>query len=172
MNAYSWPGNVRELEGVGSTFLDGYHAALEAEDSHQFAVRLTGMDPVMRGFAFEGAAMALALLDFLTPWRLDRVTRLLRGAGAAHAYMVHIGVGWAFARLRRRFDEVPRGMDPLLGWLAADGYGFHEGCFHPRRFVHERAVPSRISGYGLRAVPRMDARKMKGSASRWKSRSG
>jgi hypothetical protein len=42
-------------------------------------------------------------------------------------------------------------MDPLLGWLAADGYGFHEGYFHPRRFVESRALPPRVSGYARRA---------------------
>jgi enediyne biosynthesis protein E3 len=143
---------VRErLERVGFTFLEGYHAALETEGSEELAHRLNAPEPVLRGFAFEGAAMALGLLDALTPWQRDRVTAFVRGAGAAHAYMVHVGAGWALARLRRPFNDIPHGMDPLLGWLAADGYGFHQGYFHPRRFVHERAVPARVSGYGLRA---------------------
>lgn len=145
------PPAVRErLERVGLTFLDGYHAALQAEGG-ALAARLDCADPVFRGFAYEGAAMAMALLDLLTPWRRDRLAGFLRGAGAPHAYMVHVGAGWALARLRRPMHGVPRGMDPLLGWLAADGYGFHEGYFHPRRFVHEQIVPARISGYGLRA---------------------
>ncbi len=141
----------QRLESVGFAFLEGYHSALEAEDSQELDRRLNATESVLRGFAFEGAAMALALLDIVTPWRRDRVSRLLQGSGAAHAYMVHVGAGWALARLRRRFDDVPAGMDPLLGWLAADGYGFHEGYFHPLRSVHEQAVPARVSGYGLRA---------------------
>ncbi|HEU4452184.1 MAG TPA: DUF1702 family protein [Longimicrobium sp.] len=138
------------LERVGLTFLDGYHAALEVDDD-ELAARLDATEPVLRGFGYEGAAMAMALLDALTPWRRGRLAAFLRGAGAPHAYMAHVGAGWALARLRRRMDGVPRGMDPLLGWLAADGYGFHEGYFHPRRYVDGQARPRRLSGYASRA---------------------
>lgn len=142
---------VRErLERVGFTFLDGYHAALETEGD-ELTARLDATGPDVRGFAYEGAAMALALLDALTPWRPGRIAAFLRGAGAPHVYMVHVGAGWALARLRRRMADVPRGMDPLLGWLAADGYGFHEGYFHPRRYADGCARPPRVSGYALRA---------------------
>ncbi|HEX6037099.1 DUF1702 family protein [Longimicrobium sp.] len=146
----STPAARERLEGVGLTFLDGYHAALE-EDAGALGARLDATPSLLRGFAYEGAAMALALLDALTPWRRGRLAAFLRGAGAAHAYMVHVGAGWALARLRRRMDGVPRGMDPLLGWLAADGYGFHEGYFHPRRYADTRARPPRLSGYALNA---------------------
>lgn len=138
------------LERVGATFLEGYHAALET-DACALARRLDEIERELRGFAYEGAAMALALLDLLTPWNRHRVRAFLRGPGGAHAYMVHVGAGWALARLGRPFHRVPRGMDPLLGWLAADGYGFHEGYFHPRRTVEARAVPRRVSGYAARA---------------------
>ncbi len=139
------------LERVGHTFLDGYHAALEEDAEDGLAARLEAVEPAMRGFAYEGAAMAMALLDALTPWRRGRVPAFLRGAGRSHAYMVHVGAGWALARLRRSFHDVPREMDPLLGWLAADGYGFHQGYFHPRRFVDARVLPRRVSGYARRA---------------------
>jgi hypothetical protein len=137
------------LERVGAAFVGGYNAALEA-DADELPARLDEAGAELRGFAYEGAAMALALLDALTPWRRGRVAAFLRGAGEPHAYMVHVGAGWALARLRRRLDGVPRGMDPLLGWLAADGYGFHEGYFHPRRHVDRLALPRRASGYALR----------------------
>lgn len=138
------------LERVGFTFLDGYHAALECEGG-ELAARLDATEPVFRGFGYEGAAMALALLDLLTPWRRGRLAAFLHGAGAPHAYMLYVGAGWALARLRRPLDGVPRGMDPLLGWLAADGYGFHEGYFHPRRYAAGGTPPRRLSGYAPRA---------------------
>ena len=53
----------------------------------------------------------------------------LAGPGAAHTYMVHVGAGWALAQLRRRVDRALARLDPLLGWLAVDGYGFHQGYF-------------------------------------------
>jgi len=144
------PATRRRLEGIGFAFLGGYHAALEEDDAVELGERLEGTEPVLRGFAFEGAAMGLALLDGLTPWRRGRLRTFLRGPGAPHVYMVHVGAGWALARLRRMFGEPPRDMDPLLGWLAADGYGFHEGYFHPGRYAEGGAAPGRVSGYARR----------------------
>lgn len=139
------------LEEVGFTFLRGYHAALAEEEPGPLGAALDREAPERRGFAYEGAAMALALLDRLAPWRRDRVERFLRGPGDGHAYMVHVGAGWALARLRRGLDRPPAGMNPLLGWLALDGYGFHEGYFHPGRVVERREVPRRLRGYARRA---------------------
>ncbi|MET0396337.1 MAG: DUF1702 family protein, partial [Longimicrobiaceae bacterium] len=144
------PATRRRLEGVGLAFLGGYHAALEEDGAAELGARLEGAEPALRGFAFEGAAMGLALLDRLAPWRRDRLRTFLRGPGAPHVYMVHVGAGWALARLRRGFAGPPRDMDPLLGWLAADGYGFHEGYFHPARYARGGAAPGRVSGYARR----------------------
>jgi hypothetical protein len=113
--------------------------------------RLGEVTPELRGFAFEGAALGLALLDFLTPWRRDRVSRFLRGAGDAHAYMVHVGAGWVWARAPWGFRRRQKKMDPLLGWLAFDGWGFHEGFFHGSKYIGGRLPPRRLSGYERRA---------------------
>jgi hypothetical protein len=97
--------------------------------------------------------MALALLDCLTPWNRSRLSDFLAGPGADHLYMVTIGAGWAWARLGRWIAPVARELqrlDPVLGWLALDGYGFHEGYFHPERTVVEQARPRQIRGYGAK----------------------
>ena len=73
------------LELVGGTFLAGYHLALECDSIPELDSKLEGVELELRGFAFEGAAMGLALLDWLTPWRRDRLRTFLRGAGDAHA---------------------------------------------------------------------------------------
>jgi hypothetical protein len=139
------------LEQVGCTFLEGYHAALEEEEPGALGLRLNEANVELRGFAFEGAAMGLSLLDYLMPWKRERLRAFLAGPGAHHAYMVHVGAGWALARLRRRVDRALERLDPLLGWLAVDGYGFHEGYFHWPCRVREKRVPGRLSGYALRA---------------------
>jgi hypothetical protein len=49
--------------------------------------------------------------------------------------MLHVGAGWAYARvpwLRWRIETVLRKFDPVLRWLVLDGYGFHQGYFHFR----------------------------------------
>jgi hypothetical protein len=140
----------RRLERVGTTFLSGYHTALEETDPLALAQRLNLTDLELRGFAFEGAATGLALLDLLTPWKRDRWRLFLNNGAAVHQYMMLVGVGWALARLQRWFKSHPAPHDPLLRWLIFDGYGFHEGYFHWPRFIIEQSSPERLSGYACR----------------------
>lgn len=133
------------LEQVGATFVDGYHAALAHNSPGAVARELSGVELDLCGFAFEGAAMGLALRDRLTPWRANRVHEFLRGAGDAHAYMIHVGVGWVWARMPFGFRRARLKLDPLLGWLAFDGWGFHEGFFHWPKYISGQPAPGRLN---------------------------
>jgi hypothetical protein len=138
------------LERVGAVFVGGYHDALEIVHIEDLCRALNKVELEWRGFAYEGAAMGLALLDHLTPWQPSRTGKFLESAGNAHAYMVHVGVGWVWARLPfflpRRQDK----LDGLLRWLAFDGWGFHEGFFHWPNYVAAQACPRRLKGYERR----------------------
>jgi hypothetical protein len=149
--AVSDPRIRSRIEEIGATFVEGYHAALLENDPQRLADVLNRIPPERRGFAFEGAAMGLRVLDFFTPWR-SRWREFLEGPGAAHVYILYVGAGWALARL----PPLPAGaawnrLDPLLRWLALDGYGFHEGYFHGQRSIHGRQRPRRWTGYALNA---------------------
>src|SRR3954451_13341720 len=87
------------LEHIGRSFLHGYHAALCDDGPDVLAANLEEVDRESCGFAYEGAAMGLTLLDHLSLWKRRRLLTLLNGAGSRHTYMVHVGVGWAIARL-------------------------------------------------------------------------
>lgn len=144
---------VRErLEEVGRCFVTGYNAALEDDRPLPLAARLdAAVEPELQGFAFEGAGMALALLDALLPGRRDRLARFLAGPGDAHAYIVHVGAGWILARLPLSPERLlARLADPGMRWLALDGYGFHEGFFRWPRAVERREVPRKLRGYARR----------------------
>jgi hypothetical protein len=142
---------VRErLEQVGQRFLHGYHTALMEDRPDRLGRELDAVEPELRGFAFEGAGMGLYVLDLLTPWKRHRLRRFLDGPGAAHVYMVLVGAGWALAQLARKFDRPLARFDPLLGWLAVDGYGFHQGYFRWPVTVDCQEVPRRLSGYSRR----------------------
>ena len=145
------PAMRERLGQVARSFALGYHAALEHDHLPVLVGALDAPDPDLRGFAYEGAAMGLALRDFITPWRRDRLSALLNGAGAAHTYMVHVGVGWLLARVPGRVGPRLARFDSLLRWLVVDGYGFHEGFFHWPRYVNGAPAPSRLSGYARRA---------------------
>jgi enediyne biosynthesis protein E3 len=144
----------QRLEQIGVTFLKGYHTAIEETNQLAMACRLNLVDKELRGFAYEGAAMALTLLDHLTPWSRRRLQYFMAGPGMDHVYMVHVGIGWAIARLpwvRRRVKYYLEQLNSLLGWLALDGYGFHEGYFYSRRYVKDRIPPHHLQNYALRA---------------------
>jgi hypothetical protein len=140
----------QRLEQIGATFLTGYHAALEETAFVPLARRLATVDADTRGFAFEGAAMGLALLDCFTPWRKDRWRTFTEHLAAPHVYMMHVGLGWALARLRRGVTQYLTQLDPLLRWLIVDGYGFHEGYFAWPRYVERQEIPTRLDGYERR----------------------
>jgi hypothetical protein len=144
------PAPRRRLEEVGRTFVRGYRAAIADDEPDAIASALGDVDRELLGFAYEGAAMGVALRDRLAPWRASRLDRLLAGPGHPHRYMVHVGAGWALARLRRRPQAI-ESLDPLYRWLALDGYGFHQGFFDPARHVRDRALPRGFSGYAVRA---------------------
>jgi enediyne biosynthesis protein E3 len=139
------------LERVGRSFVQGYLLGLETGDAEALAARIEGdVAHDFQGFAYEGAAMALALLDALTLWRRDRLRRFLAGPGDTHVYIVHVGAGWALARLPISVPRLLATLDPVYGWLALDGYGFHQGFFHWPEAIGRQQVPRRLRGYARR----------------------
>lgn len=135
------------LEHIGYTFLHGYTIALEEEQLSLVEARLNEVEPELRGFAFEGAAMALVLLERIFPWSRNRLQQLLSGCAQDHIYMAHVGIGWALARLPLFHKQYCARLDPLLRWLAIDGYGFHEGYFYWRSYIVNHHLPKHLSGY-------------------------
>ena len=103
------------------------------------------------GFTLEGQAMKAALLDALS-WRPRRVAALL-GDYPQYRYTIHVGVGWAWARLgpwlaRQRPSPA---LDPLLRWLVFDGLGFHDALFQPSLYARQTAPRASLHGYERRA---------------------
>jgi hypothetical protein len=146
------PALKARLQEIGRAFLVGYHAALVESKPVALGAELErSVAPELQGFAFEGAGMGLALRDLLAPWKSRHVGRFLEGGGGRHKYMVHVGAGWALARLNRRSESDLAGLDPLLRWLVWDGYGFHQGYFHWPRYVDGARPPAQPTGYARRA---------------------
>jgi enediyne biosynthesis protein E3 len=131
------PAAQERLETVGRTFLDGYAHAVEARTSDDAVEALEQRVPDwLRGFAYEGAGMGLAVLDGLPFGRSDNVRRFLETSrGDAYRYLVYVGIGWAMARIPRFRWPRPRTLDPVLVPLVLDGYGFHQAYFHTARYV-------------------------------------
>lgn len=111
--------------------------------------RLDAFDEELRGFAYEGAGIGLAALDSFLPWG-NRTRAFLDGPGSEFIYAVPLGAGMGLARLRRKPEKFLARLDPVLGWLIMDGYGFHEGFFASKRALHRQEVPSHLSPYARR----------------------
>jgi hypothetical protein len=141
---------AQRLETVVRTVTQGCHATFQHRTPEALVACLNTFDPEIRGFAYEGAGTGLAALDCVLP-RKNRTKTFLDGPGSPYIYAVHIGAGLALARLRRHPERFLPRLDPVIGWMAVDGYGFHEGFFARRRFVTQQVVPTQLSIYGRHA---------------------
>ncbi|WP_327138856.1 DUF1702 family protein [Nocardia sp. NBC_01327] len=125
----------------------GYNITLENSSPSVLVPRLEAVDPALHGFAYEGAAMGLGVLDVIAPGK-RRVGAFATGPGAHHMATVYVGFGLALARLRRQPEKYLEQLDPVLGWVVVDGYGFHEGFFARRRSIGKQLQPAHLSDTG------------------------
>ncbi|ASO20944.1 hypothetical protein FHR81_001913 [Actinoalloteichus hoggarensis] len=135
------------LEAIPAAVVCGFEWAVETPRIREIERRLELVDTDMRGFAYEGAAMALTILDATSGGH--RTRDLLSGPGAPHLLLSYIGVGFAMARLPRPLwrrvlpdltDSSP--YHPTMSWLVVDGYGFDLAYFHQKRWVERQQVPA------------------------------
>ncbi|MEW2548182.1 DUF1702 family protein [Streptomyces sp. NPDC047002] len=143
-----------KLEHSALQFLVGFEFAVEHREQTEIVTRLGALEREYQGFAYEGAAMALALRDALSPVPGARLTEIFLkgpgyddGPGSRHVFMAYLGVGFAIARLprplwHRALPDARRLADhPALSWLVVDGYGFHQAFFHHAKWVDSHYVP-------------------------------
>jgi enediyne biosynthesis protein E3 len=123
------PARRKVLEQIGETFIAGYNAGLQAETISDLARWVALVPEHLRGFAAEGAAMATAVADALS-FATARLPRLISRFGREFVYLVHVGAGWAVARVPWHRRRILAALDPLLMWLAYDGLGFHDCYFN------------------------------------------
>jgi hypothetical protein len=124
------------------SFIEGYNLALRAADMTALAGQLdSAFAPAFVGFAYEGAGLYFAMADLLVPGSRSRLDEFTHSSARPHDFIVTVGAGFAVARVPfgpRRLESYQRRLDPMTGWCVADGYGFHQGYFHWRRFIEQR----------------------------------
>lgn len=116
------------FESIVSTFGTGYYAGLDANSHAELARALDEIELSLRGFAYEGAGMALVTREALNPWRRPLLQAFMAEHGERYIHLLHVGAGWAFDWVpgaRKIFTD----LDPLLRWLAIDGMGFRDFFF-------------------------------------------
>ncbi|WP_370943937.1 DUF1702 family protein [Amycolatopsis sp. cg5] len=134
------------LETIPQAVVTGFEWGIEGPELWEIERRLDMVEPLLRGFAYEGATMAATLLDVMPGRKRDRTAKLLEGPGRQHVFLAYIGIGFAMARLPRvlwkkvlpELTDVP--YHPTMSWLAVDGYGFDRAYFDTKRWVDEQRV--------------------------------
>jgi enediyne biosynthesis protein E3 len=147
------PSVQQHLERCALSFVSGYNIALACSSNDALVAELEQVEQQFKGFAYEGAGMALAILDFMLPGH-TRFLPLTLSAGNDYIYLLYVGWGWSMGRLpRKRISASTRTpYDPLLLWLAYDGYGFHEGFFSwEKSYLRQRYPFGLPKGYARRA---------------------
>ena len=114
------PGVQSRLDAVVESFAAGYNYAIAPCAGRNLA----DVPVELRGFAVEGAAMSSALADMITFSGGRRLRELAHVYGDQYIHLIHVGMGWAFARLHRRPWRGVRFGEPVLRWLAWDGGDF------------------------------------------------
>jgi hypothetical protein len=136
------------LETIGATFVTGYNLALTQAEPGVLRGALQSMPSERRGFLVEGAAMGAAVADAVAPGR-RRLPSLMAAYQTEYSYLLHVGIGWALARMPWRRRAAERLLDPVHRWLVHDGTGFHDAYFHWRRL--DRGWRRIRGGYAARA---------------------
>lgn len=133
------------LETIGAKFLYGYHLGLQIFNLNLLNEKLSAEADLYQGFCYEGAAMATAILDGVSLFKKNRTSDfLISNEGQKHAYMIHVGVGWAYARLPVTIEKKIEKYDPVLRWLIMDGYGFHQAYFKTKKYVFNLIEPKEL----------------------------
>ncbi|WP_426502252.1 DUF1702 family protein [Dactylosporangium sp. McL0621] len=146
---------TRRLEAIPQAVICGFEWGIDMRSQWELERRLELVEPEMRGFAYEGAAMACTVLDAMGPGRGHRARDLLSGPGLPHTFLTYIGIGFAMARLPRVLwkkvlpDLTGTPYYPTMSWLAVDGYGFDRAYFQTPRWVgrQERFEPYPWQGH-------------------------
>jgi enediyne biosynthesis protein E2 len=135
---------AEHLESIPQSVVCGFEWGIEHGELWDVERRLATVAPELRGFAYEGAAMAFAVRDAMAGGKGTRTKELLEGPGLPHIFLTYIGIGFAMARLPRPLwrgimpdlEGVP--FFPTMSWLAVDGYGFDKAYFDTRHVIDEQ----------------------------------
>lgn len=138
------------FKSIVDAFKMGCGLALTSATQDELFGELSKIPLDLRGFGFEGSAMAFGLMDQLS-FRPHHFHDFVSRFGDSYAYVMHVGLGWAFARVPWRLERLFRDADQLLKWLIIDGFGFHEGFFRRAKHKPGATHPKKMIGYEKRA---------------------
>jgi len=103
-----------------------------------------------RSIAYEGASMAIALMDLEQKNTLN-VWYTFNDRADKHTAQTHAGLGWAFAQQNRSALPFLDNLAPLLRFRILDGCGYYDGIFRQRQSVKGQKFPEELNKTMLQA---------------------
>ncbi|MDJ0697858.1 MAG: DUF1702 family protein [Mastigocoleus sp. MO_167.B18] len=136
-----------------NAFIKGYNTALEVGLSHILLSEIQSLDINLRGFAYEGASMGLAMIDYIGFGKQSRFQKFV-DRNPNYKVLIHVGAGFVISVFNQDIEKSLSSMEPMQRWWAMDGYGFHHGITKWKQSVHKQIVPKKVIGYARRAFDR------------------
>jgi enediyne biosynthesis protein E3 len=132
----------QKIESIKSIFLDTQFFYAKHDDMSTLIGYLEKIEPEFRSIGYESASMAIALKDFQKNQELNDWLLYAKGPAVAHTTQVHVGLGWAIAKLNLPFLTVVEKIERRLYHRVVDGCGYYDGSFRQRQTVINQQLPA------------------------------
>lgn len=137
---------AQRLDGIVGVALTAQAVALN-DDEEGLESHLGAGDPDLVGFAVEGAAMGLTMLDHRAPRDTARVDQFLERWDRFRS-IVYAGMGLGLAEVKAPVLEAAQARGDLDAYFAINGYAFHLVLFAPQEYLDGRPLPDDLSPLG------------------------
>ncbi|MEO7265242.1 MAG: DUF1702 family protein, partial [Ferruginibacter sp.] len=132
---------LHKIETIKSIFLNSQAFYEMNNDINMFLEFLENIEPEFRSIGYEAASMVIALSDLNNYKNLKAFLLFAKGPALAHAAQVHVGLGWAIAKMKLPFLPVVEKIDDQFYYRIADGCGYYDGFFRNRHAVINQQLP-------------------------------
>jgi enediyne biosynthesis protein E3 len=132
------------IERIKSVFLDTQIFYSMHDNIDALIGYLENTETEFRSIAYESASMAIALKELKNNEGLNTWLYYKNGPALAHKAQVHVGLGWAIAKLNLPFLAVVNKIDTSLYYRVADGCGYYDGSFRHKQTIMNRQLPGYI----------------------------
>ena len=122
------------IEHIFAIFQVAQENATKIEDVNKLIEKLEESPIEFLSVAYEGAAMELALQDFLKGDTIDKWKALLEKS-KKHACQIYIGMGWAIAKEKRFPITFLEQLNHNMQYRIWDGCGYYDGTFRQRHVI-------------------------------------
>lgn len=130
-----------------AVFKQAKEYATTSEDVEAMAIYNNTLVAPFVSVAYEATAMVLAIADSNAGDNLRLWAKLL-SQHKEHATQIYIGLGWALAQERKRWNSYLEDLNPIYTWRVVDGYGYYDGFFR-RRKVFQGSYPEGLTEEAL-----------------------